>query len=91
MQQEHMSKLDMHLIVSSFDELIQQQINKYYHYKHLEEDEDDDDDNNLNEEHKLINKFDSLHDDHAVWLKKKKRNAKTLGPIVERFRMLLTR
>lgn len=86
-QQEHMSKLDIHLIASSFDELIQQQINKYYHYKHSD-DEDEDEDVDNNEECKLISKLDKLHDDHVLWLKKKKRNAKTQGSIVERFRKI---
>ncbi|CAF4662881.1 unnamed protein product, partial [Rotaria sp. Silwood1] len=87
MQQEHMSKLDIHLISSSFDELIQQQINKYYHYKHSEDDEeeDDNDDDYLDEQRKLINKFDKLHEEHTIWLKKKKKNAKITMPIVERF------
>ncbi|CAF3603057.1 unnamed protein product [Rotaria sordida] len=86
-QQEHMSKLDIHLITSSFDELIQQQINKFYHYKHMEDDdeEEDDDDDYLDEERKLINKFDKLHEEHIIWLKKKKKNAKITMPIVERF------
>ncbi len=84
-QQEHMSKLDIHLIAPSFDELIQQQINKYYHYKHTEDDEEEE--NNFDEEQKLIKKFNQLHDEHVLWLKKKKKNAKITGPIVERFRM----
>ena len=83
MQQEHMSKLDIHLIKSSFDELIQQQINKYYHYKDEEDEEDC-----LDEELKLINKFDKLHEEHVLWLKKKKKNTKMTGPIIDRFRML---
>ncbi|CAF0732021.1 unnamed protein product [Rotaria sordida] len=89
-QQEHMSKLDIHLITSSFDELIQQQINKFYHYKHMEDDdeEEDDDDDYLDEERKLINKFDKLHEEHIIWLKKKKKNAKITMPIVERFQEL---
>ena len=85
MQQEHMCKLDTNLLASSFDDLIQQQVNKYYHYKHLE---DDDDENDEDEERKFINKFDQIHDEHVVWLKKKKKNAKITAPIVERFHRL---
>jgi hypothetical protein len=88
-QQEHMSKLDIHLISTSFDELIQQQINKYYHYKHSEDDEEEED--CLDDEQKLIKKFDKLHDEHVLWLKKKKKNTKITGPIIERFRMLNNR
>ncbi|CAF4226356.1 unnamed protein product, partial [Adineta steineri] len=84
-QQEHMSKLNIHLTASSFDELIQQQINKYYHYKHSEDDEEDD---CFDEEQKLMNQFDKLHEEHAIWLKKKKKNAKITGPIIERFQEL---
>jgi hypothetical protein len=86
MQQEHMSKLDIHLIAPSFDELIQQQITKYYYYKHTDDDEEEDD--CLDEEQKLINKFNKLHDEHVLWLKKKKKSAKIIAPIIERFRML---
>ncbi len=82
-----MSKLDIHLIARSFDELIQQQIMKYYHYKHTEDDDEEEEDC-LDEEQKLINKFNKLHDEHVLWLKKKKKNAKIIGPIIERFRML---
>ena len=84
-----MSKLDIHLIALSFDELIQQQINKYYHYKHTEDDEDDE--NHFDEEQKLTKKFNQLHDEHVLWLKKKKKNAKIIGPIIERFRMFYYR
>ncbi len=87
-QQEHMSKLDINLIKSSFEELIQQQINKYYHYKHSEDDDDDEEEDCLDEEQKLIKKFDKLHEEHAGWLKRKKKNVKITAPIVERFRML---
>ena len=88
-QQEHMSKLDIHLISNSFDELIQQQINKYYHYKHSEDDEEEDD--TFDDEQKLIKKFNKLHDEHVLWLKKTKKNTKITGPIIERFRMLFNR
>ncbi|CAF0825368.1 unnamed protein product [Adineta steineri] len=84
-QQEHMSKLNIHLTASSFDELIQQQINKYYHYKHSEDDEEDD---CFDDEQKLMNQFDKLHEEHTIWLKKKKKNAKITGPIIERFQEL---
>ena len=78
LQQEHMSKLGIHLIAPSFDELIQQQINKYYHYKHTEDDEEEE--NYLDEEQRLTKKFNQLHDEHVTWLKKKKKNAKITGP-----------
>jgi hypothetical protein len=81
MQQEHMCKLDTNLLAFSFDDLVQQQVNKYYHCRHLE-DEDE------NEEPEFINKFDQIHDEHVAWLKKKKKNAKVTASIVERFRML---
>ena len=87
-QQEHMSKLDIHGMSSSFDDLIQQQINKCYHYKHSEDDEDEDDDS-VDNGPRLIKDFDRLHDDHVTWLKKKKKCAKIRVPLVERFRMLL--
>ena len=92
MQQEHMSKLDIHSILPSFDELIQQQINKYYHYKRSEDEDDDDDDDNDNEdycdkEQKLISKFDKLHEENILWFKEKKKGIKMTGSVIERFRM----
>ncbi len=87
LQQEHMSKLDINSIALSFDELIQQQITKYYHSRHVEDDEEEEEDC-LDAEQKLIQKFERLHDEHVLWLKKKKKNAKILGPMIERFRML---
>ena len=59
MQQEHLSKLEIHRNASSFDELIEQQINKFYHSKHIED--DDDEENHLDEEQKLINQIDHSH------------------------------
>ncbi|CAF4538828.1 unnamed protein product, partial [Rotaria socialis] len=79
-QQEHMCKLDTNLLASSFNDLMQQQVNKYYHYRHLEDDDDDED-----EEPEFINKFNQIHDEHVSWLKKKKKNAKITTSIVERF------
>ena len=85
MQQEHLSKLEIHRNASSFDELIEQQINKFYHSKHIED--DDDEENHLDEEQKLINQIDHLHEEHVAWLKKKKKNAKMVGTMSERLRM----
>ena len=88
MQQEHMSKLDIHGIASTFDDLIQQQINKLYQYKHLEDDEDEEDES-LENGQRLIKDFDKLHDDNVTWLKKKKKSAKARSSLVERFREFL--
>jgi len=85
MQQEHMSKLDINSNPLSFDELIQQQINKYYHYRNSDDDEEDED---LDHEGKLINELDKLHDEHVLWLKKKKKDSKTMVPITERLQEL---
>jgi hypothetical protein len=87
MQQEHMSKLDINSNPLSFDELIQKQINKYYHYRNSDDDEEDDDQENLEHEGKLINELDKLHEDHVLWLKKKKKDSKIMVPITERLRM----
>ena len=86
LQQEHMSKLDINSNPLSFDELVQQQINKFYHYRNL--DDDDDDEENLDQNEKLIHELDKLHDEHVLWLKKKKKDGKTMAPITERLRML---
>jgi len=85
MQQEHMSKLDINSNPLSFDELIQQQIIKYYHYQNSDEDEDDEE--NIDNQGKLIIELDKLHEDHVLWLKKKKKDAKIMAPITERLRM----
>lgn len=87
MQQEHMSKLEIHSVSTSFDDLIQQQVNKFYHFKHGEEEDDDDDEENVEREQKMIQEFGKLHDGHAIALKKKKKAAKLRMLIVERFRM----
>jgi hypothetical protein len=89
LQQEHMSKLDINSNPLSFDELVQQQINKYYHYRNLDDDDDDDEEENLDQNEKFIHELDKLHEEHALWLKKKKKDCKTMGPITERLRMLL--
>ncbi|CAF0831946.1 unnamed protein product [Adineta ricciae] len=83
MQQEHMSKLEIHSVKSSFDELLQQQINKFYHYKHCEDDEEEDE--GCDEQDKLVKKFEKSHEQHVLWLKKKKKNVKLTGPVMERF------
>ncbi|CAF3277452.1 unnamed protein product [Rotaria socialis] len=84
LQQEHLSKLDTNANLSSFDELLQQQVNKYYHYMNFDDDEEDEENENLNHKVKLVNELDKLHDDHVSWLKKKKKDLKTTAPIVER-------
>lgn len=84
MQQEHMSKLDINSSPLSFDELTQKQIMNYYHYRNAD---DDDEEENSNREEKLITEFDKLHEDHVLWLKKKKKDTKTMAPITERLRM----
>ncbi|CAF5054296.1 unnamed protein product, partial [Rotaria sp. Silwood1] len=87
--QEHLSKLDININLLSFDELIQQQINKYYHYRNIDDD-DDDDDNEIenNNNIKFIQELDKLHDEHILWLKKKKKDLKITAPIVERLQEL---
>ncbi|CAF1502582.1 unnamed protein product, partial [Adineta steineri] len=89
MQQEHMSKLDMNSNIKSFEDLIQQQINKYYNYRNLDDDEEeeDEDEDNKNDE-KIINESDKLHEEHVLWLKKKKKDAKIMVPITERLQEL---
>jgi hypothetical protein len=84
MQQEHMSKLDINSNLLSFDEVIQQQINKYYHYRNSDDDEEEEEEN-VKEEGQL----DKLHEEHVSWLKKKKKDSKTIAPIIERLRMFL--
>lgn len=86
-QQEHLSKLDIHSKPLSFDELVQEQIQKLYHYRHLD-DEDDDEDETQNERTLNTDEFDKLHDEHFQWIKKKKKDAKTNGPVLERYREL---
>ncbi|CAF4105054.1 unnamed protein product, partial [Rotaria magnacalcarata] len=88
LQQEHLSKLDINANLSSFDELLQQQVNKYYHYINFDDDEEDEENENLNHKVKLVNELDKLHDDHVSWLKKKKKDLKTTAPIVERLQEL---
>ena len=88
MQQEHLSKLDMNSNSFSFDELIQQQINKYYRYQNFD-DEDDEDEETIGDKGQLIYELDKLHDEHVSWLKKKKKNSKVMRPIVERLRMCI--
>jgi len=78
-----MSKLDINLNSLSFDELIQQQINKYYHYQNS----DEDDEENFDHKEQLISEVDKLHEDHILWLKKKKKDSKIMVPITERLRM----
>ncbi len=87
-QQEHMSKLDINSNSLSFDELIQQQINKYYHYRNS--DEDDEEEEDIGNEGQIINELDKLHEENVLWLKKKKKDAKTIAPIAERLRMFLS-
>ncbi len=84
MQQEHLSKLDINSNPLSFDELIQQQVNKYYHYRNSDDDEEEDLDQ---EDEKFISEFDKTHEEHVLWLKKKKKDSKTLAPMTERLRM----
>lgn len=84
LQQEHLSKLDMNCNPSSFDELVQQQIQKLYHYRNTDEDEEDED---VDQERKFMVELDQLHDEHGSWLKKKKKDSKMMGPITERLRM----
>jgi len=86
MQQEHISKLDINSNPLSFDELIQQQINKYYHYQNSDDDEEEEE--NLDDKGQLINELDKLHEDHVLWLKKKKKDSKTMAPIIERLQEL---
>jgi hypothetical protein len=80
-----MSKLDINSNPLSFDELVQQQINKYYHYRNSDDDEEDEEEGNLKEEGPL----DKLHEEHTLWLKKKKKDSKTMAPIIERLRMFI--
>ena len=82
-QQEHMSKLDINSNPLSFDELIQQQINKYYQYRNSDEDDDEED---IDHEGQIITEFDKLHEENVLWLKKKKKDAKGMAPIIERLR-----
>ena len=84
MQQEHMSKLEIYSVKSSFDELLQQQINKFYHYKHCEDDEEEDE--GCDEQDKLVKKFEKSHEQHVLWLKKSQKVVKRTGSVVERFR-----
>ncbi|CAF4645992.1 unnamed protein product, partial [Rotaria sp. Silwood2] len=88
LQQEHLSKLDININSLSFDELIQQQINKYYHYRNSDDDEDEDEIENHNNKIKLIKELDKLHDEHILWLKQKKKDLKITAPIVERLQEL---
>lgn len=84
MQQEHLSKLDINTTPLSFDELVQKQVNKFYQYRNI----DDDDDDDYEQENKFIQQFDKLHDEHVNWLKKKKKETKTIAPITERLQEL---
>ncbi|CAF2975187.1 unnamed protein product [Rotaria sp. Silwood2] len=88
LQQEHLSKLDININSLSFDDLIQQQINKYYHYRNSDDDEDEDEIENHNNKIKLIKELDKLHDEHILWLKQKKKDLKITAPIVERLQEL---
>ena len=86
LQQEHLSKLDMNRNPSSFDELVQQQIQKLYHYRNTDEDEEEDEGEGVDQERKFMVELDQLHDEHVSWLKKKKKDSKMMGPITERLR-----
>jgi len=85
LQQEHISKLDINSNPLSFDELVQKQINKYYHYRNSDDEEEEEE--NLDQNEKFINELDKLHEEHVLWLKKKKKDSKTMAPITERLRM----
>ena len=87
-QQEHLAKLDINSNPLSFDALIQQQIQKLYHYRNAD-DEDDEDEEDFDQEKKFILEFDQLHDEHVSWLKKKKKDSKIIAPITERLRTFL--
>lgn len=80
MQQEYMSKLDIHLIAPSFDELIQEQINKFYYTK-----DDEEDDEYFDKEQVSITQLNRIHDEHISWMKKNKKISKTKASIQERF------
>ena len=86
MQHEHMSKLEIHSNPLAFDELVQQQIQKYYQYRHSDEDDEDDEEESVQDEQRLTVALDRLHDDHVTWLKKKKKDSKTMAPLLERLR-----
>ena len=86
MQHEHMSKLEIHSNPLAFDELVQQQIQKFYRYRHSDDDEDEDEEENSQDEQRLTVELDRLHDDHATWLKKKKKDSKSIAPLLERLR-----
>ena len=88
MQQEHMSKLDMHSNPLPFDELIQRQVTKYYHHRHSDGDDEDDEEE---EDDKAMAESDKLHDQHVLWLKKKKKDSKVRAPFIERLRKFPSR
>jgi hypothetical protein len=89
-QHEHMSKLDRHMNTLPFDEFVQQHIEKYYHYRHFEEDDDDDDDDDddikLNRILASTIESDKMHDEHVLWLKKKKKDVKNMASNIEHLR-----
>ena len=88
MQQEHMSKLDMHSNPLPFDELIQRQVTKYYHHRQSDGDEEEDDDE---EDDPAMMESEKLHDQHVLWLKKKKKDSKLRAPFIERLRKCSSR
>jgi hypothetical protein len=88
MQQEHMSKLDMHSNPLPFDELIQRQVTKYYHHRHSDGDDEDDEEE---EDDQAMTESDKLHEQHVLWLKKKKKDSKVRAPLIERLRKFPSR
>lgn len=86
MQQEHLTKLEMHSNPLAFDDLVQSEIQKLYHYRHVDEDEDDDDDEGEENRQRWIGDLEKVHDEHLLCLKKKKKEAKVHGPVIERLR-----
>ena len=84
LQQEHLSKLDIHSKSLSFDELVQQQVNKYYHSQNSDEDDEEEEEE---VEEKLLHQLEKSHEEHVTWLKKKKKDSKMFAPITERLRM----
>lgn len=83
-QQEYLTKLDVHSTPLPFDELVQEGIGKYFHFRDDDEEEDEGEENYLRQ--RFIADFDKLHDEHLSNLKKKRKESKTNAPIVERLR-----
>lgn len=92
MQQEHLTKLENNSMKTSFDDLIERQIEKFYHFKPSDFDDEEEEEDFLDDENQRVrNYFEKFHDEHLNWMKKKKKATKSKGAALERIRKNFTK